>query len=71
MSKTAFTRSNILSFQERQDAARKCLELVEDCLDKLNPREKQFVIDMGDKIETVGCTERQLAWLRDIVDKTL
>jgi len=69
MAKTAFNRSNILTFEERQEAAIKCLNLIEDEMESLSPKDRNFVIEMGDKVHTSGASERQLAWLRDICGK--
>jgi hypothetical protein len=64
-----FQRDNVLSLDERNASARKCLALLEDHADRLNARELSFVEDMPDKIERWGCTEPQLQWLRDLVSK--
>ena len=71
MSKTAFNRDNVLSAQERADAARKCLSIIEDNVDALGQTERQFVERMQENIDRYGVSERQLAWLRDISEKTL
>lgn len=64
-----FQRDNVLSLDERNASARKCLSLLEDYTDKMNARELSFVEDMPDKIQQWGCTEPQLQWLRDLVSK--
>lgn len=64
-----FHRDNILSLDERNASARKCLLLLEDCTEKMNAKELGFVEEMPDKIERWGCTEPQLQWLRDLVSK--
>lgn len=64
-----FQRDSILSADERNASARKCLTLLEDCTEKMNVRELGFVEEMPDKIERWGCTEPQLQWLRDLVSK--
>jgi len=71
MSRTAFARDNILTPQERVTAARKCLNIIEDNVESLGHTEKKFVEDMQEKIDRYGVSERQLAWLREIVDRTL
>lgn len=64
-----FQCDNVLSLDERNASARKCLSLLEDYTDKMNARELSFVEDMPDKIQQWGCTEPQLQWLRDLVNK--
>jgi hypothetical protein len=62
-------RDNVLSDNERNASARKCLALLEDCTEKMNAKELSFVEEMPDKIERWGCSEPQLQWLRDLVSK--
>ncbi len=69
MSKFAFDRDNILTPEERLKAARKCLVNLEPQLEAMGEREAQFVSDMAEKIDRFGCSERQLAYLRDLVEK--
>jgi len=64
-----FQRDNVLSIDERNESARKCLKLLEDCTERMNAKELSFVEDMPEKIERWGCSEPQLQWLRDLVDK--
>jgi hypothetical protein len=64
-----FQRDNVLSADERNASARKCLALLEDCTERMNAKELGFVEDMPEKIERWGCTEPQLQWLRDLVSK--
>jgi hypothetical protein len=64
-----FQRDNVLSADERNASARKCLALLEDYADQMSAKELGFVGDMSDKIERWGCTEPQLQWLRDLVSK--
>jgi hypothetical protein len=52
-----FQRDNILSADERNASARKCLALLEDCTERMNAKELGFVEEMPDKIERWGCTE--------------
>lgn len=60
----------MLSVDERNTSARKCLTLLEDATERMNTKELGFVEDMPDKIERRGCTEQpQLQWLRDLVSK--
>jgi hypothetical protein len=69
MSRFAFERDNILSFEERQVAARKCINLLRDNTLSMNQKEADFVDDMVGKVEVFGASERQLAWLRDLVER--
>jgi hypothetical protein len=64
-----FQRDNVLSIDERNASARKCLALLEDYAEQMNSKELGFVEDMPDKIERWGCSEPQLQWLRDLVSK--
>lgn len=69
MSRFAFERDNILSHEERQVAARKCMKLLVPVINAMNQKEADFVDDMVGKVEAYGASERQLAWLRDLVEK--
>lgn len=69
MSKLAFNRDNVLSPQDRIDSARKCLDMLSLLTEGMGDREAQFVGEMEDKIDRWGVSERQLAWLRDLVEK--
>jgi len=64
-----FQRDNVLTGDERNRSARKCLSLLEDYTGRMNAKELGFVEDMPEKIERWGCTEPQLQWLRDLVSK--
>lgn len=64
-----FQRGNVLSVDERNASARKCLALLEDHTDRMTTKELSFVEDMPEKIERWGCTEPQLQWLRDLTEK--
>ncbi len=64
-----FQRDNVLSLDERNVSARKCLVLLEDVAERLNAKELGFVEDMPEKIQRWGCSEPQLQWLRDLVSK--
>lgn len=66
---TYHQRDNVLSLDERNASARKCLVLLADCTEKLNAKELGFIEEMPDKIERWGCSEPQLQWLRDLVSK--
>ena len=69
MSKPAFQRDNILSGDERLASARKCLDLLAPEVEGMGEKEAAFVEDMQNKIDRWGVSERQLAWLRDLVSK--
>jgi hypothetical protein len=69
MTKTAFDRDNILSPEDRLASARKCLSLLLPEVNGMGDKEADFVNDMENRIEHFGVTERQLAWLRDLVTK--
>lgn len=62
-------RDNVLTDDERNRSARKCLALLDDCMERLSAKELSFVEEMPDKIERWGCSEPQLQWLRDLVSK--
>lgn len=69
MTKAAFDRDGILNDDERLTSARKCLALLSGETGRMGEREAEFVDDMENKIDSFGVTERQLAWLRDLVSK--
>ena len=69
MTKAAFNRDGILDEDERLISARKCLALLSGETERMGEREAEFVEDMENKIDSFGVTERQLAWLRDLVSK--
>lgn len=69
MTKTAFNRDNVLSDDDRLKSARKCLALLTAETASMGEREAAFVEEMSEKLERWGCSERQLAWLRDLVTK--
>lgn len=69
MARPAFNRDGILSPEERMTSARKCLYLLSGETENMGDKEAQFVDDMQEKIDAFGVTERQLAWLRDLVSK--
>jgi len=71
MSKAVFERGGILSGDERVSAAKKCLELLSPYTEQMRSNERNFVEDRADWIDRPNCSisERQLAWLRDLVEK--
>lgn len=69
MTQTAFERDGILSSDDRIASARKCLALLASETGGMGDREAEFVEDMQTRIDRYGVSERQLAWLRDLVTK--
>lgn len=69
MTKVAFDRDGILDPDERKASAKKCLSLLLPEVDSMGEREVSFVTKMSEKIDQWGVSERQLAWLRDLVGK--
>lgn len=69
MTRTAFNRDGILTPEERITSARKCLGLLLSETDSMGEKEAGFVTEMSEKIDQWGVSERQLAWLRDLVSK--
>lgn len=69
MTKTAFNRDGILSNDDRLASASKCLSLLAGHEDKMRQRDAEFVSDMHINISSGYISERQLAWLRDLVEK--
>lgn len=69
MTRTAFDRDNVLDSDERKASARKCIALLLPETDSMGERESSFVTEMSEKIDQWGVSERQLAWLRDLVSK--
>ncbi len=69
MAQVAFSRDNILSADDRLVSARKCLTLLAPETGGMGEKEAAFVEDVENKIDSYGVSERQLAWLRDLVTK--
>lgn len=69
MTRTAFERDNVLSADDRLASARKCLALLGPETSSMGDMESEFVENMQDRIDRYGVSERQLAWLRDLVSK--
>lgn len=69
MTQTSFNRDNILSNDERLVSASKCLTLLEDYTEQMRSNEASFVESMVDQVGNGRVSERQLAWLRDLVEK--
>jgi len=69
MTKPAFERDNILTPDDRLASARKCLALLEPEAGSMGDMESEFVESIQNRIDHYGVSERQLAWLRDLVSK--
>lgn len=72
MTKVAFNRDGILDEHERAASARKCIGLLGDVdPDKFRSKEWTFFCDSlkASGQTDYAPTERQLAWLRDLVSK--
>jgi hypothetical protein len=71
MTKTAFDRDGILTPDDRLTSARKCVSLLEPHALEMNPRDTSFLSSMVLETRKTSGTvsERQLAWLRDLVEK--
>lgn len=74
MSKTAYERDGILSPEERETSAKKCLSILEDAgPEDLRMADYEFLQGQREGSKRFGyqVSERQLAWLRDCVEKFL
>lgn len=71
MTRTAFNRDGVLTPDERAASSRKCIALLKDHIREMTQRERDFFTGTAWASEkpTYQCTERQLAWLRDMVEK--
>ena len=71
MTKPAFNRDNVLTPEDRLASARKCVSLLEAHALEMNPRETSFLSSMTLEVRKIRglISERQLAWLRDLVSK--
>lgn len=71
MTRTAFSRDNVLTPEDRLASARKCVSLLESHALEMNPRETSFLSSMVLETRKIRglISERQLAWLRDLVSK--
>lgn len=74
MTKTAFNRDNILTPEERAVSARKCLKLLDDdtnCTDDMRANDYSFYVTQREKAKRTDYapSERELTWLRDLVEK--
>lgn len=72
MTKTAFNRDGVLTSEERAASARKCVNLL-GAVDPHSMREKDWTFFCDQLAESkkfqYAPSERQLAWLRDLVEK--
>lgn len=71
MVRTAFDRDGILSPEDRLASARKCVSLLESHALDMNPKETSFLSSITIEVRRIEgiISERQLAWLRDLVSK--
>lgn len=72
MTQTAFDRDGILSPEERVTSARKCLSILSDASSEhLRMRDYEFLLSHRTRAKSIGygVSERELAWLRDLVSK--
>lgn len=70
MTKTAFNRDNILTNEERLESATKCRKLLDPNTGGFNDWELEFYASVCDQMDNRNfCSERQLAKLRDLVEK--
>ena len=72
MTKTAFDRDNILSPEDRVASARKCITILAEAgPEDLRMADYEFLLGQraGSKYVGYQVSERQLAWLRDLVEK--
>jgi hypothetical protein len=71
MSKAAFNRDGILTPEERMVAARKCVANLRGPLadGQMSSQHAHDFEDIAARIEKHGCSERQLAYLRDLNEK--
>lgn len=71
MARVAFDRDNILTPEDRLASARKCVSLLESHAHGMTPGETSFLSSITLKVKKSKriISERQLAWLRDLVSK--
>lgn len=73
MSKTQFKRDDILNSSERSEAGRKCLKILASVdADEMSEGNRKFYLaqdEAADRLNNWEPSERQLAWLRDLVEK--
>lgn len=74
MTKTAFDRDNVLSPEDRVASARKCIAILEDAgPEDLRMADYEFLQGQRERSKYIGyqVSERQLMWLRDLVEKVI
>jgi hypothetical protein len=71
MTRTAFDRDNVLTPEDRLVSARKCVRLLEPHAQDMSPGETSFLSSITLEVRKIQgiISERQLAWLRDLVTK--
>jgi hypothetical protein len=71
LTKPAFDRDGILNLDERLASARKCVSLLDSHVNEMTQGETAFFRSMTQETKRVNgiVSERQLAWLRDLVSK--
>lgn len=71
MTKTAFDRDGILSPEDRLASARKCVSLLDSHVNEMTLGESTFFRNQSSEVRKIKgyISERQLAWLRDLVSK--
>lgn len=71
MVRTAFDRDGILTPEDRLASARKCVSLLESHVNEMTAGETSFFRSVSQEVKKIKglVSERQLAWLRDLVSK--
>lgn len=72
MTKTAFDRDGILTPEDRAASGRKCIQILSDASEsRLGTKSLDFLLQQRKNARYVSYapSERQLLWLRDLVDK--
>ena len=71
MTRTAFERDGILSPEDRLASARKCVALLVVHVNEMTHGEAEFFRNQSAECRRIKgyVSERQLAWLRDLVSK--
>ncbi len=73
MARTQFKRDGILDSSERAEAGRKCLKILAAVdTDDMREKDKNFYLgqdEKADRYSNWSPSERELAWLRDLVER--
>ena len=74
MSRTTYNRDNILTPEERAASARKCIQILDaenHCTDDMRAKDYSFYVSQRAEAKRLDYapSERQLLWLRDLVEK--